>query len=276
MKRLKAFTKLAFRYLRYYFKAQTCYDIQSPFITQLAKEVIEDDRCYYIFEKAEIVRSALLRDDRKIKITDYGAGSTINPALERTVKDVARHSAIPAKNGRFLFRLVKFHQPENMLELGTSLGISSMYQKAGALNSRMCTIEGCPCTATIASEMFAAIDLPNLHQLVGPFREMLPKALSKLSPLSYLYVDGDHRKDASIEYFNTCLPHANQDSLFVIADIYWSEEMEVAWKKMKAHPQISLSIDFFHFGLLFFRKETGAKKHYTIIPSRYKPWKKSK
>ena len=274
MNRLKAFTKLTFRYLRYYFKAQTCYDIQSPFVAQLAAEVIEDDRCYYIFEKAEIVRSALLRDDRKIKITDYGAGSLINPSAERTVKDIARHSAIPAKNGRFLFRLVKFHQPDNMLELGTSLGISSMYQKAAALKSKMCTIEGCPNTAAIASEMFSVIDLPALHQLIGPFREMLPKALPKLSPLSYLYLDGDHRKNASIEYFNTCLPYAKQDSLFVIADIHWSEEMEAAWKKMKAHPQVSLSIDFFHFGLLFFSKGKEKKEHFTIIPRRYKPWRR--
>ena len=82
--------------------------------------------------------------------------------------------------------------------------------------------------------------------------------------LGLVFFDGNHRKDATLRYFNQCLEKANEDSIFIFDDIHWSEEMQDAWKEIKAHPQITLALDVFQFGICFFRKEKLAKEEFLL------------
>ena len=265
--------RLVWKYLQYYWRAKTRYSLHSPFVYELMEKTVEDSRDFYAFPIIESLRRLLLRDDTLVNITDYGAGSKVESASSRTVCSLARHSAVSPATGRLLFRLVNFLKPSTLLEMGTSLGISTAYQAAAALRSTMITIEGCPETAALAQQHFQQLNLPNVRLLTGPFREKLPEALQKLQKLDYLYLDGDHRHGASLEYFEQCLPYAHAGSVFVIADIHWSGEMEDAWREMRRHPRVGLSVDLFHLGLLFFREEQREKEHFTVIKASKKPWR---
>lgn len=265
--------RLVWKYLQYYGRAKTRYGLHSPFVYELVEKTVEDSRIFYAFPIIESLRRLLLRDDTLVNITDYGAGSKVEDASQRKVSSLARHSAVSPATGRLLFRLVHFLKPSTLLELGTSLGISTAYQAAAALRSTMITIEGCPETAALARQHFQQQNLLNVHLLTGAFREKLPEALRALKKLDYLYLDGDHRHGASLEYFEQCLPYAHAGSVFVIADIHWSGEMEDAWREMRRHPRVGLSVDLFHLGLLFFREEQREKEHFTVIKASKKPWR---
>ncbi|MCO6491248.1 MAG: class I SAM-dependent methyltransferase [Phaeodactylibacter sp.] len=265
--------RLVWKYLQYYRRAETRYGLHSPFVYELVEKTVEDTRTFYAFPIIEGLRSLLLRDNTAVTVTDHGAGSKAERSSRRTVRSLARHSAVSPATGRLLFRLVHFIKPATLLELGTSLGISTAYQAAAAHHAAFITIEGCPATAALAQQHLRQLNLPNVRLLAGTFREKLPEALRELKRLDYLYLDGDHRRGASLEYFEQCLPYAHADSVFVIADIYWSAEMEEAWAAMRRHPRVSLSVDLFHLGLLFFREEQREQEHFTVIRSGWKPWR---
>lgn len=260
------------RFLRYYFRAHTWYRIHSPFAYDFAEVVLEDDRWYYAFSTIETRREHLLRNRTRLELTDFGAGSRLRRKKNTTVAALARHSACRPEVGRWLFRMVNHFKPATMLELGTSLGISTAYQAAAAPNARFISIEGDPGLANLAKENLRLLGIPNVDIRQGRFEEQLPKALGEMEKLDYLFVDGNHRKAPTLDYFHKCLPHAHSGSVFVFDDIHWSSEMEEAWEQIKAHPGVSLSIDLFFIGVVFFREEKIVKEHFTLIPWSWKPW----
>jgi predicted O-methyltransferase YrrM len=79
--------------------------------------------------------------------------------------------------------------------------------------------------------------------------------LEKIKTLDMLFIDGNHSYDATMRYFEMCKPYLHNQSLIVFDDIYWSKGMTQAWKEIKADPIVTVSIDLFFIGLVFFRKE---------------------
>ena len=272
MKWIKLYSRLLLRYVQYFLKARTVYTIHAPFSYQLAASLLEDKRLYYAFVDIPLFKRGLLKNQNTIAIKDYGAGSLVNPSLERKISNIAKYSAISAPSGELLFKLVQFMKPRRMLELGTSLGISTAYQASAAQSAQFVSIEGCPQTALVAQQNLEHLGIKNVEVMQGTFEDRLPSVLSKLEQLDYLYVDGDHREGASLAYFNTCLPYLHENAVVVMADIHWSNEMESAWSTLMSHPKVSLSIDLFHFGLLFFRTEQKTKTRLSLIAAKYKPW----
>jgi len=61
----------------------------------------------------------------------------------------------------------------------------------------------------------------------------------------------------------------NNDSIAVVANIHESDAMEQAWEAIKKDPNVTVSVDAYHLGLLFFRKEQR-KQHFIIRPSKSK------
>jgi predicted O-methyltransferase YrrM len=141
-----------------------------------------------------------------------------------------------------------------MLKLGTSLGISTAYLAMGNPHGQVTTIEGCPETAAAAANNFRILGLANIRQETGPFEEILPGLLGNLGNVDLFFIDGNHRKQPSLQYFHQCLQHIHDDSILILDDIHGSGEMEQAWDEIKQHPSVTLTIDLFRMGLVFFRK----------------------
>lgn len=265
--------RLLQRYLQYFWNAKTKYDVHSPFVAELMAAVVDDDRNFYAFSAIEYLRQNLLYDTNLLNIKDFGAGSKVNANSRRTVGNITRYSAVPPAVGQLLFRLVHFSKPKKILELGSALGISTLYMSAAAIGAQVITVEGSQEIADKAKENFRKLNTSNVESLCGQFETLLPLALEKLARLDFLFLDGDHRPKASLKYFDQCLPYAHHHSVFVIADIHWSAEMEQAWAILRQHPRVRLSVDLFYVGLLFFREENKEKEHFTLIKSRLKPWR---
>ncbi len=247
--------RFAFRYLQYLLKARTRHGTHSPFVYSLLEEVIYDTGHFYVFDEIESLRKKLLRDKRTINIKDFGAGSKVNSSPTRKIQDIVRNSAKADKYGELMFRLIQKFKPETLLELGTSLGISTIYQASAAPKSKLITMEGCPETAAIGKENFEKLKLNNIEIIVGNFDETLSTTLNKITKLDYAFFDGNHRKAPTLAYFNQCLSKVHNDSIFIFDDIHWSDEMEEAWEEIKANPSVTVTIDLFFVGLVFFRKE---------------------
>lgn len=248
-------------YARYFFTAKTRHGIHSPFVYKLIDEVIYDRKPKPAYDKPEALRQKMLADERVIKVTDLGAGSGKNKTKERRVADIARHALKPPKMAQLLYRLAAFHQPKNMVELGTCLGTTTVYLQEAVKESHIDTLEGCPETAKIARENMGEMHAVNVT--VGNFDDTLPKTIAQKEQFDFVFIDGNHRYKPTLRYFNWFLPKLTENSLVIFDDIYWSKEMKQAWKEIKAHPQVTLTIDLFWIGLVYFRKG-GEKEHFVV------------
>jgi predicted O-methyltransferase YrrM len=162
-----------------------------------------------------------------------------------------------------LFRLACQMQPNNILELGTSLGVTTLYLSSARPSANIYTIEGCPNIANIANQVFRNEKANNITSIVGNINTELPKVLSKIESLDMVFFDANHTKEATLNYFYKCLEKANDNSIFIFDDIYWSEGMTEAWKEIYENPAVTYSIDLFHLGIIFFKKE-WKKSHFKI------------
>lgn len=259
-------------FLKFYSKATTIYRLHAPFVYQLANYVLEDNRTFYSFPIIEGFRKQLLRSKDEVEIKDFGAGSKIFSGNKRKVKHLAKYTAISHQAGKMLFRLIQFTKPKNMVELGTSIGVSALYQASAALKSKFITLEGSPEVAALAKKNFQAHGLSWIDVRSSDFDTGLPVVLEELHRLDYIFMDGNHTKAANFRYFNMILPYLNSDSLVIIADIYWSQDMQELWESLIRHDKVTLSVDFYHFGVLFFKKEFRQKEHFALVPWYWKPW----
>ena len=247
--------KLHLRYINYLLSSVTKYDVHSPFLYDLITKVFDDKKKYPEYVKVEQLKKELLLNKSIISVTDLGAGSRVNKGNERSVGQIAKSSSKSKKIGRLLFRLVKYYQPGNILELGTSLGLSSLYFALGNPASKIITIEGCPNISNIAAENFKKLSVNNIELFTGNFDDLLPEILKSVKNLDFIFIDGNHRENPTINYFEQCLTKAYNDTVFVFDDIHWSEGMENSWNYIKAHPKTTLTIDLFFVGIVFLKSE---------------------
>tara|TARA_B100000674_G_C37809836_1_gene900566 strand:- start:277 stop:1059 length:783 start_codon:yes stop_codon:yes gene_type:complete len=253
--------RIILKYLQHFFISKNIHAIHGPFIYNFLNSILREhsENC----ENIEELRKDLLIDNRIINILDFGAGSNINKNPQRSIKDIAKNSAKNKKCGKILYNITKYFQPKNMLELGTSLGISSIYIAQGNSNGKLYTFEGCPETAEIAKENFLKTNTNNIEIIVGDFNKTLSHELKKIKQLDFIFIDGNHQKEATISYFKKCLNYSNDKSIIVFDDIYWSKGMEDAWDYIKQHNRTTVTIDFFFLGVVFINNELS-KEHFKI------------
>jgi len=262
------------QFISYFAKARTVYNTHSPFLYEFTQKVLEDDRHYYAFDELEVLRQKLLHTNTEIEFVDFGAGSkNLGKRSTRKMKDIARTSLISPLKAKWMFRLIDFLKPTNILELGTSLGLSALYMQSAALNAPLITLEGNPASAQVAQKNFSIFPYAkNIFLEVGKFEDTLNPALQSLGKVDFVFMDGNHQKMPTLQYFEQIKPFLSEKSVVILDDIYWSEGMADAWSRLKNDSQVTLSVDLFHFGILFFRKENKEKEHHILAPSKWKPW----
>jgi predicted O-methyltransferase YrrM len=260
--RQKIFQVQAF--LKYWLLAVNEHSLQSPFIYELYTRTIKPDPPKEIFNQIEAYRKVLLQSRESIRFTEFGAGSSMSSSKEeRPLRQMARHSLSSARFSRLLFRLICRLEAKTILELGTSLGINTLYLSAAAPEGQVYTLEGCPETASAARKLFGRWPHRNIVLEEGNIDQRLPQLLQQLETIDAAYLDANHTYEASMRYFELLLPKLHPHSFLVIDDIYWSAGMQKAWQEMSQHPQVSLSLDLYDAGILFFRP--GLRKAHYIL-----------
>ncbi len=246
----------AFKYLSYILlsRHKKGHGIHSPFVFDLVSRVFRNDIDPVSAAMIENIRKKMISDKRVIRILDLGKGSGSLNAYQRKVSAIGLHSPVTRKYGELLSRLAREFGKPLILELGTSLGISTMYLAASCPDSDVWTIEGCPETAAIAQENFNEANFRNIKLFKGPFDEVLPGIYAEGLRPGLVFIDGNHRREPVIKYFNQLAEHSDAGTVIIIDDIYHSAEMADAWKEIKKHPGVSVSIDIFRMGIVFFRE----------------------
>ena len=247
--------KFLLNYTKYRFKADNAHDIHSPFIFDLYNDVICDETPFYAYDEIESIRAKLFLTEMVIAIDDHGAGSKVNKLNTRKIKDIARNTVKTPKYGQLLFRLINRFKPVSILELGTSLGISTLYLAAPSKKINVTTVEGCQNTAKVAQINFDKIGFNNIELVNDTFDNYLPEYLNKGNPLDFVFFDGNHQKEATINYFNSCVEKAHSQTVFIFDDIHWSEGMNMAWEEIKKHPKVTSTIDLYFMGIMFFNPD---------------------
>ncbi|AZI24396.1 class I SAM-dependent methyltransferase [Pedobacter sp. G11] len=250
-------------YLKHRLTAKTRHGTHSPFVYKLADEVIYDFTDKSPYQSIEQQRKKLFSDDSIITVTDLGAGSHLNKNRTKKVSQIAKNALKSPRLAKLIYRLAQNTQPKTVIELGTCLGITSSYLAKACPDAEVITIEGCPQTAEVAKHNFQDLDLTNIELHVGNFDLILPDIIAKQPTLDFVYIDGNHRKEATLNYFKWCLPKVTENSLLIFDDIYWSQGMKEAWEEIKNHPDVTVTIDLFWIGLVYFKKGQ-AKEHFKL------------
>lgn len=257
--------QLAKKFLRYYLTASNGkgHGVHSPFVFDFIIHVLRDKKKYDCYQSIEKIRGELRGDKQVIEVEDFGAGSVVMPSRNRAVSAIAASSLKPKKFSQLLFRVARYYRANTIVELGTSLGITSAYLGSSGAG-KVFTLEGSNNIATIAQRNLKTIGLENMKVVVGNFDETLPALLAHTSRVDLAFVDGNHRRMPTLRYFHQLLERAGEASVFIFDDIHWSEEMEEAWKDICEHPEVTLSIDLFFIGIIFFKNDFKAKQHFVI------------
>ncbi len=258
--------QLTVKYIQYYLTASSGkgHGIHSPFVFDFIQHVLNDKRLFSVYDIIEALRYDVLHDKANIEVRDYGAGSSVMPARSRRIKDIARWSLKSPKYAQLLFRMVNYYQSRTIVELGTSFGMTTAYLAAGNADARVFTFEGAETIAEIAKQHFKRLDLGNIHLTEGNFDRTLQPALQQIKSVDFAFVDGNHRKEPTLRYFNWLLPYIQPASVLVFDDIHWSREMEEAWQSIHQHSSVTCSIDLFFIGIIFFTPDIKTKQHFSI------------
>lgn len=248
--------KFLLKYLRYFLfaKHKNAFGIHSPFLYKYLSATVFNNFHYYATQEILKLRKKHLLSDSLIQTVDFGAGSKVMSTNTRKVSDIVKHSSVKPKYGELLFRTVNLFNPETVLELGTSVGFSTLYLALANTKTKVYTFEGCPETAKFASRNFELAGANNISQIIGNIDKELPLFLENVNKLDFVYFDANHTRQASEKYFLLCLEKISQKSVFIFDDIHWSKGMEQAWETIKSNPKVTLSIDMFFLGIVFFDK----------------------
>ncbi len=238
--------------------------MHSPFVFDFILNMLNNKSNYHSPEEIEQLRKQLLCDKRTIEVEDFGAGSRMNSAKQRAVRQIAKSALKSKRLAQVLFRVVKHYQPQTIVELGTSLGITTSYFSRANPSAFITTIEGSSSVAAIAKENFQKLNCTNIQLLQGNFDNVLPSVISQLSSIDLAYIDGNHRYQPTINYFHQFLPRSNNQTILMFDDIHWSAEMENAWEEIQQHPSVQYTIDIFFLGFVFFRQEFKVKQNFSI------------
>jgi len=252
-------------YIQFLWKSTNQHGVHSPFVYDLVTTCFYDSTTYPEYESIKAYRENLLRNHQSLNITDLGAGSK-RMSSKRKISSIVRHNSSSIKRTKLLFRLINYFLSNSILELGSSLGIGTYAMSLGNQKAKIISVEGCPNVYSFTNTYLKDNSVTNVELINSKFNKALQELNSnnpKHKAFDLVFIDGNHQKDATLNYFETLLPHIHNDSVMVFDDIYWSKGMTEAWNQIKEHPNVTVSIDTFRWGYIFFRKEQ-AKEHFYI------------
>jgi predicted O-methyltransferase YrrM len=258
--------QLAKKYLHYLFTASNGkgHGIHSPFVFDFITNVLRDKKKYNCYKPIESLRRALLKEEAIIEVEDFGAGSSVIKTNQRVIKDIAGSSLKPKKYAQLLHRMIRHYQPKTILELGTSFGITTSYLASAKKDARIFTCEGSASIAEVASGNFKKLELNNIHLWLGDFQKTFSPLVDELKQVDFAFIDGNHRKEPTLEYFYKLLEYSNPSTILVFDDIHWSAEMEQAWQAIQQHEVVTLTIDLFFIGIVCMNADIKEKQHFVL------------
>lgn len=249
-------------YLKFLIKSSNEHGVHSPFVFDLITKCFYGNTSLELENKYKNYFNSLINSEEIVEIKDFGAGSKVFKSNVRSVSKMTKVASLNKRNALLLMRLMAYLNLKNVLELGTSMGVATASMAMAKPNSKITTLEGCKNIANVARSTFDKFQIENIEIIVGEFSKTLSSVLEK-NKYDLIYFDGNHTKEATLNYFQKAINSVHNDSLFIFDDIHWSIGMEEAWEEIKKHPKVKVTIDTFQWGFVFFRREQE-KEHFII------------
>lgn len=250
-------------YLNFLWLSKNEHAVHSPFVFSLLTKCFYDKKIKTDYSNLKEYRTELLQNKNTIEITDFGAGSRVFKSNTRIIAQITKTAGISAKRAQLLYRITNYLQPETILEIGTSLGLATSALALGNPKAFITTLEGCPNTMKQCQQQLQKFNISNVNCITTEFSDYLKNASLSNRNYQLIYFDGNHSKEATLNYFHLLLPTITNETVWILDDIHWSPDMEAAWKIITNHPKVTVSIDTFQWGLVFFRYEQP-KQHFII------------
>ena len=254
-------------YLQFLWRSKNEHAVHSPFVFSLLTKCLYDKKSKPEYAVLRKYRNSLLANKSTIIVTDFGAGSKVFKSNTRVIAQIAKTAGISRKRAELLFRITHYFQPDSVLEIGTSLGLATAALSLGSqsvgIKAKITTLEGCPNTMAIAKSQLQLFNFDNVNPIVTEFSSFLGDIQLQTLNFKLIYFDGNHSKKATLDYFDLLLPTITNETVWIIDDIHWSPEMKNAWEIIKTHPKVTVTIDTFQWGFVFFRREQP-KQHFII------------
>lgn len=244
---------MIYRYIIHFLFAKRTngFGIHSPFVYDITKKVFGNKTMHKDYSFIENTRKKMKRSKKTVNIKDYGQGSRKFKESVRTVKKIIKYSSVRKRQGMILYQMVKYFKPDYIIELGTSLGISTLYLSKGSKNTKTYTVEGDSGLCNISSGNFKDNHCKNIELINDTFDHALPEILKKCNTKTIVFIDGNHSYEATLKYFHMCMEQLKKDSIIIIDDINWSKGMRRSWKEIENDKKIFLVIDLFFMGVIF-------------------------
>lgn len=250
-------------YIKFLYNSKNHHGVHSPFVFDLVTNCFYDKTKYPEYSTLKDYRNTLLENKNFIEVTDFGAGSRVFKSNIRQISKIAENAGISKSRAKLLFRIVNYFQPECILEIGTSLGLATAALSLGNKKAQIITLEGCLQTLSIAKNQCQIQNLQNIEFINTKFDDYFQNSKLETQNSKLIYFDGNHSKVATLNYFELLLPTITNHSIFIFDDIHWSKDMEETWKIIKNHSKVTVTIDTFQWGIVFFRTQQ-VKENFTI------------
>ncbi|GAB1416031.1 class I SAM-dependent methyltransferase [Paludibacter sp.] len=253
--------KFALRFLIHCLKARNTkgYGVHSPYVFHFVRYVLNENMPFYVFKDIEKIREQLLLNNETINVTDFGAGAN----RKDKIRNLAKRAMKSPQQAQLLFRIVHCFKLKNIMELGTSFGITTMYLASVDSKSQCVTLEGCPEISNIAKKNFQTLGLSNIKLYNCNIDKELGAVLAKHGQQDLIFIDANHRYQPLMNYFETSLKYIGENSIMIIDDINWSDDMRQAWNVIQKHPEVTSTIDLFYMGIVFFNPVL-TRKNYVV------------
>ena len=237
----------------------------SPYLFRLMSFMANDEVRFEKFSAIEALRRKWLKNRTRIVRKDKGTGSLYSgkPDTE-SISAIAKHALSLPFQCRCMARLVHLEKPNVIIEFGSSLGISAAYLQSGNPSSVITTVEGDPEIAKLARTTFAELEMTGIRLVASTFEEFLASRQVNDRQIDLLFLDGNHNSSALLDYYEKLKSNFSANTIVLVDDIYWSQDMEQGWRKLIDMPEVTQSVDCFRFGMLFFRKEFLEKENHQI------------
>lgn len=250
-------------YLKFLWNSKNEHGVHSPFVFSLLTKCFYDKKSKPEYSTLNNYRKSFLENKNFINVTDFGAGSKVFKSNKRQISKIAKTAGISKKRAELLFRVTNYFEPKNILEIGTSLGLATSALALGNPKAKVITLEGCPQTTNQCQLQLQKFNFNNVENVISEFELYLNNLKLETLNFELIYFDGNHSKKTTLAYFDLLLPTIDNDSVWIFDDIHWSSEMEEAWGIIKKHPKVTVTIDTFQWGFVFFRREQE-KEHFII------------
>lgn len=252
---------LAKAFLRFLWASKNQHGVHSPFVFSLLTDCFYDTKPYDAYGRMRTYRQTLYANKDTIDVTDFGAGSRVFRTPTRQISAIARHAGISRARAEMLFRMSRYLDVVQVLEMGTSLGLGTQALALAVPKAPITTLEGCPQTALAARHYLK--EYKNVSVIMGEFSQTISLWKPQPNGFKLVYFDGNHSEEATLSYVEMLLPQADEQTVWIFDDIHWSAQMSRAWQHIAALENVSVSIDLFRWGVVFFRP-TQTKEHFVL------------